>query len=97
MLDIIIEIIGFNAYGAGEIILYAVTWGRHKPVLPHRRKESGFNQELLSAFSTRIGLIFWGAVLALVAFLILQSDLGARAFRSHFEMADFIKSFLIAA
>jgi len=70
MLDIICVILGFIAYGTGELILYLVTLGRHKPKLPYQEKESMVTQELLVTGSTWIGIIFWGAVLLLVAWMV---------------------------
>jgi len=68
--EIICFILEVIAYGTGEFILYAVTFGRHKPRLPYQGKESMITQELLGTLSTWIGVIFWCAVLVLVAWLV---------------------------
>lgn len=68
--DIICAILELIVYGTGEFILYAVTRGRHRPRIPYQEKESMATQELLAAGSTWIGIIFWGAVLVLVAWLV---------------------------
>jgi hypothetical protein len=70
VLEIIWEIIGFIAYGTGELVLYAATLGRRKPKLPYQRKESIITRELVTVSSTGIGIIFWGGVLALIGWLV---------------------------
>jgi|WetSurMetagenome_2_1015567.scaffolds.fasta_scaffold1654343_1 hypothetical protein len=64
MLDVIVEILGLFAYATGKIILYAVSGGRYKP-----NSCTGSANELRSALCTCIGIIFWGAVLVMVAWI----------------------------
>jgi hypothetical protein len=66
------EILEFVAYGTGEFVLYAVTLGRHRPKWPYRRKGSGITRELLFNLSTWVGIVFWGAALALTAWLVFM-------------------------
>jgi len=68
--EIIISVLGFIAYGTGELILYAVTLGRHKPKLPDQKW--GFRRELAVSLSTSVGIIFWAAVLVLIAWLVAR-------------------------
>ncbi len=66
--EIIVSVLWFIAYVTGELILYGVTLGRHKPDLPGQ--EYGFTRELAVTLSTSVGIIFWGAVLVLIAWLV---------------------------
>jgi len=68
--EIIVEILKFFAYITGEIILSAITLGRHKPSLPYEGKESMMTRELHASLSTLLGVVFWGAVLVLIAWLV---------------------------
>ncbi len=68
--EIIVEILGFIAYATGEIILSAITFGRHKPSWPGSGNESATTKELHSFLSTSVGIIFWGALLVLIAWLV---------------------------
>jgi hypothetical protein len=68
--EIICAILELIAYCTGELILCAVTLGRYKPKMPYQTKESMMTQELLVTGSTWIGIIFWGAVLVLIAWLL---------------------------
>jgi hypothetical protein len=67
VLDFILE---FIAYGTGELLLYIVTLGTHKPEWPYSRKNSGVIQEFFFQRSTWLGIIFWVAVLVFVAWLL---------------------------
>ncbi|MBN1566740.1 MAG: hypothetical protein JXA73_02770 [Acidobacteria bacterium] len=68
--ELVIALLELVIYGTGELILYAVTLGRRKPKWPFGTKESVVTQELLFSLSTWVGIIFWGAVLLLIAWLI---------------------------
>ena len=68
--DVLLEILAFVACGTGEIILYVATLGRHKPQWPHEAKESRITRELAVRLSTCVGIISWGAVLVLIAWLV---------------------------
>jgi hypothetical protein len=65
------EILEFVAYGTGELVLYAVTLGRRKPKWLQKGEGSGISRVLLFNFSAWLGIIFWGALLVLTAWLIL--------------------------
>ena len=70
MLDIIIEILVLIAYGTGEFFLYALNLRRQKPKWPDGAEESGTIRELAFSLSTCVGIIFWCAVLVLIAWLV---------------------------
>ena len=72
MLDVIVEILGFIAYGTGKFILYVIVGGRRKPELPNQREELAVTQGLRSILGTWIGIIFWSAVLVLVAWVVAR-------------------------
>jgi hypothetical protein len=68
--EITCSLLEFVAYSTEELILYAVTLGKHKPRLPHQEKELMITRELLGALGTWMGVIFWCAVLTLIAWLV---------------------------
>ncbi len=70
--EIVLEILGLIAYGTGELILYAVTLRGYKPKWPYEMKDSGFARELSVNLSTCVGVIFWSALLVLIAWLVAR-------------------------
>jgi len=58
-------------YVTGEIVLFAVTLGRHKPRWDFYTKESPSTFVILSELSAWVGIVFWLAVLTLGTKLLL--------------------------
>jgi hypothetical protein len=72
MLEVIVEILGFIAYGTGQFILYVFTGERRKPEPLNRGEESVVTKELRSALCTWLGIILWSTVLVTVAWVVAR-------------------------
>ncbi len=57
-------------YAAGELILWAVTLGRHRPRLT-RKDATETRSSLLEELSFYVGLAFWIVVIGLVVGVVL--------------------------
>jgi hypothetical protein len=61
------EILEYAGYCTGEIVLYLITFGRHKPYWNYDNR--GTIRELRIQRSTWLGWIFWGALFLLAVWL----------------------------
>jgi hypothetical protein len=70
-MSLVLEFLFYVVFGAifcwtGEIILFVVTFGRHKPRWDLYTEDSPSRFVIFSEISTWIGIIFWFVVLVIV-------------------------------
>jgi hypothetical protein len=66
--ELLIEFLGFIAYGTGEFLLYLLTGGRRKPQV-FIQEQNQIDKKLRYYLSLYSGIILWGAVFLLIVWL----------------------------
>lgn len=59
-------------YYTGEIVIYVITLGKHKPRWDFLDYEKGSKYIINTDLSTIVGIIFWVVVIAILGFLFFR-------------------------
>jgi len=66
------SVVELVAYVTGELLLYALTFGRRRTRWPDEEKQSSAERALWMEGSTWLGFLFWAALIAALLFLFAR-------------------------